>query len=314
MSHSSKGAGDARPLAGGLQPTSKPTSRPRWYRGAQAVTAVAATAAVFSAGVLYGELRSPIRNAAATAAAPAPAPTGTVTATAEPVVVSAPVDVPMAAQPANAGRAAPPVQLTIPQLQIDQSLIGLRVKPNRELEVPSDYNDIGWWSTGPAPGDAGAALLVGHVDSKEGPAVFYRLSSLKKGDRISVRRADGRTVTFAVTGSRSFAKDNFPDKLVYRTAGKPSLHLVTCGGVYDRETGDYSNNTVVFADLVKPKRRSTAPSTSGAARGAFTDRVLVARVAAGVAVRPGRTLEEKISGDRANAAIAAGAPARRNGQ
>ncbi len=238
----------------------------------------------------------------------------TVTATPEPVVVSAPVNVPMAAQPATAGRAAPPVRLTIPQLQIDQSLIGLRVKPDRELEVPSDYNDIGWWSTGPAPGDAGAALLVGHVDSKEGPAVFYRLSSLKKGDRISVRRADGRTVTFAVTGSRSFAKDNFPDKLVYRTDGKPSLHLVTCGGAYDRETGEYRNNTVVFADLVKPKRRSTAPTKASKTPSVEASRAAPEVDAAGVEVRPGLTLEEKISGARANAALAPAAAARRNGE
>ncbi len=237
-------------------------------------------------------------------------------------MVTAPVDVPVAARPPNAGRAAPPVQLTIPRLEIDQSLIGLRVKPNRELEVPSDYNDIGWWSTGPAPGDAGAALLVGHVDSKEGPAVFYRLSSLKKGDRISVRRADGRTVTFAVTGSRSFAKDNFPDKLVYRTKGKPSLHLVTCSGVYDRETGEYRDNTVVFADLVKPKRRSTAPtkaSSTAPTKASKTPSVEAPRAApevdaADADVRPGLTLEEKIIGDRANAALTAEAAARRNGE
>lgn len=225
------------------------------------ITGTAAVVTVFSSGVLYADLRNdratgltptPQLPARAAPAAPPPTPTAT--------TVQAPVNVPVVSQPVGAVRGAPPVQLKIPELKIDQRLVGLRVRADRQLEVPQSYGDIGWWNTGPVAGDPGAALMVGHLDSQEGPAVFYGLSSLTTGAAIAVRRADGTTVTFAVTKVQSFAKDDFPDQLVYRTEGKSSLHLLTCGGSYDPSTG-YRDNVVVFADLVKPKAaRSQSPA------------------------------------------------------
>ncbi|MDT0276123.1 class F sortase [Blastococcus goldschmidtiae] len=147
--------------------------------------------------------------------------------------------------------AAPPVELSIPAIGVQETLIGLRVRPDGELQAPEDYGDAGWWSAGPAPGDPGAALFVGHVDSQEGPAVFYRLRELQEGDVVSVRRADGTTADFVVQGSETFSKEAIPDEVVYRADGKPSLHLVTCGGAFDRATGNYRDNVVVFADLVE---------------------------------------------------------------
>ena len=227
----------------------------RLRRGATIVTGAAAVVAVFSSGVLYADLRSDrVTGVASAQGAPvpaaAPAPPASTT---KKVIVQAPANLPEPARPVGAVRGAPPVQLSIPDLNINRRLVGLRVKPDRELEVPQSYDDIGWWSTGPVAGDPGAALMVGHLDSRDGPAVFYRLSSIKKGAAISVRRADGTTVRFAVTKVQTFAKNDFPDKLVYRTEGRSSLHLLTCGGSYDRSTG-YRDNVVVFADKVKPKR------------------------------------------------------------
>ena len=243
---------------------------PRWQRGAQIVTGAAATLAVFSAGMLYADLSrtspaasvivQPSRPAAlppslSPSGSPSPAPAR------ETVTVQAPTNVPVT-KPVGAARGAPPVQVSIPALFIDQRLIGLRVKANRQLEVPKSYDDIGWWSTGPVPGDPGAAVIVGHVDGLSGPAVFAGLSSITKGAIIGVRRADGTTVKFAVTEVLTFAKDEFPDELVYRTKGKSALHLVTCSGTYDRATG-YRDNVVVFADLVKPKTPTTKSKDAG---------------------------------------------------
>ena len=226
----------------------------RLRRGATIVTGAAAVVAIFSSGVLYADLRSDRGAGVASAqGAPVPAAAPAPAASTTKVIVQAPANLPEPARPVGAVRGAPPVQLSIPELKINRRLVGLRVRPDRELEVPQSYDDIGWWSTGPVAGDPGAALMVGHLDSNDGPAVFYRLSSIKKGATISVRRADGTTVKFAVTKVQTFAKDNFPDKLVYRTEGRPSLHLLTCGGSYDRSTG-YRDNVVVFADKVKPKR------------------------------------------------------------
>lgn len=224
-----------------------------WRRLVTVVTGTAAAVAVFCAGVLYAEVSIDRTAAMSTTQrrdpAPAPAlPTPVVTVTAQ-----APGTLPEVAQPAGAARGAAPVQISVPELQIDQRLVGLRVQPDGELQVPQSYDDVGWWSTGPVPGDPGAAVMVGHVDSNDGPAVFYGLSALQEGATISVRGAGGSTVEFAVTEVQSFPKDDFPDDLVYRTEGEPSLHLVTCGGGYDPSTGEYHDNVVVFADLLEPE-------------------------------------------------------------
>lgn len=240
--------------------------RSRWRRVATLTTGTAAVLAVFSAGILYADLRRPPTPAAAlaqpaTSVAPDPSPS----ASPSKVIVQAPANVPVVTEPVGAVRGAPPVQLSLPALGIDQRLVGLRVKADQQLDVPQSYDDIGWWSTGPVPGDPGAALMVGHLDSKDGPAVFNGLPSLTKGAVVSVRRADGTRVTFAVTKVQSFPKDDFPDELVYRTEGKSSLHLLTCGGTYDRSSG-YRDNVVVFADLIKPKPTKPRPKAAAKAK------------------------------------------------
>jgi len=206
--------------------------------------------ALFSSGVLYADLRDDRATEVGIAQQLPALASATRSASLAPTtpVVEAPVKAPTAKRRGNAGT-IPPMQLRIPQLGIDQRLMGLQVKPNRELEVPKAYHDIGWWTTGPVPGERGAAVMVGHVDSIKGPAVFYRLASLRKGATISVRRADQTKVTFTVSKVQSYRKNHFPDQLVYRTEGRPALHLVTCSGAYDPSTG-YSDNLVVFADLV----------------------------------------------------------------
>lgn len=268
------------------------------------VTGAAAVVAVFNAGVLYADLHSPHETAAATTPhVPAPLPASRVTAPPAPtatVLVQAPSNVPVLTRLAGAVRAAAPTRISIPALRINQRLIGLQVGADRQLQVPQNYNDIGWWSTGPAAGDPGAAVIVGHVDSMVGPAVFYRLSSLTKGAIIAVGRADGTTATFTVTKLQAFAKDHFPDKLVYRTNGKPSLHLLTCGGPYTRSTG-YQANVVVFADMVQPphtaKPKHTAKSTTSA-----TPRPPATRTPTGAVHRAGAP--KVTSSSRASKAIA----------
>jgi LPXTG-site transpeptidase (sortase) family protein len=118
------------------------------------------------------------------------------------------------------------------------------------MQVPEKWHDVGWWEDGPNPGAAGSAVLVGHVDSVSGPAVFYGLSTLRKGDLIHVRRLDNTTATFRVDHSKLVEKNHFPSKQVYRLDGSPTLRLVTCGGAFDEATGHYTENLVVTAHLV----------------------------------------------------------------
>lgn len=157
---------------------------------------------------------------------------------------------PAVAIPAQARKASPPVTLGISKIKVTNRLIGLRKQRNGTLAVPVDPQRAGWYSEGAAPGDAGPAVIVGHVDSYRGPGIFAKLHTLRKGDQIRIRRADGTLVTFAVTVVRDYSKRTFPTALVYRGDGRPSLRLITCGGEFDRRAKSYRDNTIVFAALV----------------------------------------------------------------
>jgi hypothetical protein len=125
--------------------------------------------------------------------------------------------------------------------------------PNGTLEVPPlDRPTVaGWYRPGASPGEAGNAVVVGHVDTRDGPAVFFDLGRLRPGDTVRVTRADGRVVRFAVDGVGAYPKRNFPTALVYGPGGPgPTLRLVTCGGRFDERSRDYSDNVVVRATAV----------------------------------------------------------------
>jgi hypothetical protein len=156
---------------------------------------------------------------------------------------------PLVAVPVVASHVAPPVTLGIPRLHLTTRLVGLRKNRDGTLQVPADPARAGWYSEGPAPGDAGPAVIVGHVDDYRGPAVFARIKSLRKNDQIRIRRADGTLVTFVVQLVRTYSKRNFPTKLVYAGDPRPSLRLITCGGAFDPVSKHYLSNTVVFASL-----------------------------------------------------------------
>ena len=141
---------------------------------------------------------------------------------------------------------APPVRVSVPSLGIDSPLVPLGLTPTGEIEAPETYDRAGWFEQGPRPGDTGAAVIAGHVDSRSGPAVFYHLSSLKPGAEIVVERADGSAATFRVQRLARYPKDDFPTVEVYATNDR-ELRLITCGG--DFSEGDYQDNVVVFATL-----------------------------------------------------------------
>ena len=154
-------------------------------------------------------------------------------------------------------RHAAPTAVVIPRLKVTSHLVDLRKNPNGTVQVPKDFNTVGWYVGSAHPGDAGPTVLIGHVDSYRGPGVFIHLSRLKRGDLITVQRADRSKAVFVVRAVKSYPKRAFPTAEVYRGDGKPSLRLVTCGGQFDRRTGHYLSNTIVFADAAPqaPKPR-----------------------------------------------------------
>jgi hypothetical protein len=147
---------------------------------------------------------------------------------------------------AQAG-AAPPRRIVIPAIGVSAPVGPLGLKQDGTLEVPRDYGKAGWYADGPEPGEKGPAVIVGHVDSNTGPAVFFRLRELRRGDTIRVARTDGSSVRFTVTRIEQWPKAAFPTSRVYGRTRGAVLRLVTCSGDFDPATGHYAKNTIVFA-------------------------------------------------------------------
>ncbi|MER5384174.1 class F sortase [Streptomyces sp. NPDC002688] len=147
---------------------------------------------------------------------------------------------------------AEPTRLLIPKISVDAPFTDLVIDDSGRLQPPpaNDTNLVGWYAKGVSPGERGAAIIAGHVDTTTSAAVFAGLSDLKKGDKFSVQRSDGRTASFVVDSAETFAKDAFPDKRVYADTPDAQVRLITCAGTYDRSVKDYTDNLVVFAHLV----------------------------------------------------------------
>lgn len=139
-----------------------------------------------------------------------------------------------------------PTRVRVPRIGVDSPLTALRLDAAGAIEPPTDFATAGWYGGGPIPGDPGPAVIAGHLDSQHGPAVFARLGELRPGDRVQVWRGE-EVVPFRVTGTVRVPKDRFPTEAVYGPTPAAELRLVTCGGDFDRGTGHYRDNVVVFA-------------------------------------------------------------------
>jgi sortase (surface protein transpeptidase) len=159
---------------------------------------------------------------------------------------------------------ARPVALVIPSIGVRARLIRLGRTAAGTLQVPTTTAVAGWYAGSPRPGEIGSAVIAGHVDSRLGPGVFFRLRLLHRGCRIYVRRADRRITVFRVTGVRLYGKDHFPTASVYGPVPQAELRLITCGGIFDHSRGSYLSNVVVYAVAVPPRASSSARSRAGA--------------------------------------------------
>jgi hypothetical protein len=140
-----------------------------------------------------------------------------------------------------------PVRIRIPALHVDSRLVDLGRQADGSVAVPPRTDVAGWYDGGPRPGQPGPAVILGHVDSKDGPGIFIDLHAVKAGTEIQVDRADGSSVTFAVTKVQKVLKTRFPTDLVYAPTLDPTLRLVTCGGSFDPAKGSYRDNVIAFA-------------------------------------------------------------------
>ncbi|MET9951271.1 class F sortase [Streptomyces sp. NPDC006339] len=164
--------------------------------------------------------------------------------------------------------ASPPLRVRVPAVRIDASVTRVGLDGDGWIEAPpppepspsergpseprpSEPGPAGWFTASVTPGERGTAVVVGHVDTPAGgPAVFYDLGAVVRGQRVEVARADGRTAVFTVYGIEVVPLDDFPSERIYGSTGAPELRLITCGGPY-APGGGYESNLVVSARLTE---------------------------------------------------------------
>jgi len=210
------------------------TTRERWW--AAVAYAGLAVAIAGTCGLMLTSHGTPgLRPAAAAqldTQAAFPAPTA-------PIVAALP-----SGQPAAV---AAPATLSIPEIGVSTRLTSLGLTAQGTVQVPPTTSVAGWYSHSPRPGAVGPAIILGHIDSLSGPGVFFRLPTLRPGDPVYVRRADGSTVEFVVTRVQTYLKARFPTEEVYGPTPDAELRLITCGGAFDASTSHYLSNIVVYA-------------------------------------------------------------------
>ncbi|WP_312880410.1 class F sortase [Actinokineospora xionganensis] len=156
---------------------------------------------------------------------------------------------PPASQSTTAAARIKPVSVEIPKIRAKSSLVPVGLAADGTLEVPPTSQPLqaAWYELGPMPGEVGPSVVLGHVDGDGKPGIFHQLTKLAPGDEVLIAREDGSTVTFVVRRLQQVAKDAFPTEEVYGDTAGPELRLITCGGSFDRATGNYRDNVIAYA-------------------------------------------------------------------
>jgi hypothetical protein len=139
-----------------------------------------------------------------------------------------------------------PMAIAIPSIGVKAGIVEVGLQADGAMQLP-DPDQVGWYKHGPRPGAPGPAVLIGHVDTRTDPAVFYRLRQLRPGDEILISQRDGSTTRFLVGRLERHPKTALPTKRIWPTTSRPLLRLITCGGSFDRATGHYRDNIILYA-------------------------------------------------------------------
>ena len=144
---------------------------------------------------------------------------------------------------------SPPVRLAIPAIGLSTQVVPVGLTRSGQMAMP-DPSMAGWYRDGPAPGTQGPSVLVGHVDSYHGPAVFYRLSGVRVGETMRVVRADGSQSRFVVSKVTVVPKTDFPSQAVFGPTARAAIRLITCAGPFDPDTG-YADSLIVWGHVMR---------------------------------------------------------------
>lgn len=137
-----------------------------------------------------------------------------------------------------------PQRIRVPAVDIDAPMTSISLPEDGVLKPPFDV--AAWYNEGPMPGFRGPSVIVGHVDNKTGPNVFWNLNKMKAGDEVHVEYP-GQTVTFVVTQTQTAPQNSLPKEQIWNKTNDQALRLVTCIGDFDHATREYSDNFIVYA-------------------------------------------------------------------
>jgi hypothetical protein len=168
-------------------------------------------------------------------ATPSPVPTATPTATPIPTPTPVPIGT--------------PVRFKIPGIKVDTDVEQVGLTPDGAMDTPKNYDNVGWYTLGPKPGEPGNAVIAGHVDSKRGAAVFWDLRKLKPGDEVDVVGSDGVQRRFVVTLLEFYYRPEAPLQRIFGVAPGVHLNLITCAGTFHKDRQEYDQVLVVYTDL-----------------------------------------------------------------
>ncbi|WP_214703627.1 MULTISPECIES: class F sortase [unclassified Exiguobacterium] len=152
-------------------------------------------------------------------------------------------------------KAVTPVQIQIPKIDVDTAIEQVGVLDNGQMGVPEDENQVGWFEPGVTPGSKGNAVIAGHVDSKTGPAIFYQLDQLTKGDDVLIQDEAGNTLRFRVTKTERYDTKTAPIEEIFGATSNRNLNLITCSGTFG--DGGYDERFVVYTELVDTELNET---------------------------------------------------------
>ncbi len=148
-----------------------------------------------------------------------------------------------------------PVRVLVPEVGIDGNIVPVGIGKTGNMAVPVKYEDIGWYKYGPVPGQAGNAVLAGHVDDGRGnPAIFYKLNDVRVGNFVYIENSNGEKIKFVVKEIRlvDYANPSKEDmEAIFGKSDSEGLNLITCEGTWIPEKKTYSNRLVIFTQRVK---------------------------------------------------------------
>ncbi len=143
---------------------------------------------------------------------------------------------------------ARPTQLRIDAIDVDAPLDPVGLEDDGAMELPDDVSRVGWYELGVAPGEAGSAVLAGHVDSRsQGEGALFELRKVEPGEIVTLSGEDGTEQRWEVTARTTHDRHSLPIDELFRWEGPPQLKIITCGGAFDAETGSYEENVVIHA-------------------------------------------------------------------